>query len=149
MRLRPLLVGATPNPRSNSPTALAGRCTGFLAMISGLSYDVITEDFERVNLVPEVVFGNWPARMARENATKMSATRCQYRDVLLLGKDVGNAFGLKCSFFEEVDVGCGDAFHSYLIPHPSGLCRTWNNPVSRAIGGKLIREVHARWRDAR
>jgi hypothetical protein len=134
-RLRPLLVGMTPNPN--------GRSTRFLSKISGLPHHILVDDFERVNLIPYILPDNrWPKDMARCNAAYMVREgELEDRDVFLLGRPVHQAFfEQERPFFHVED-------RVYFMPHPSGLCRVWNEPIKRTIGGKFLRDAHRRWKE--
>lgn len=149
MRLRPLLVGLMPNPRAPDAPPLVGRCSRFLARISGLPHQTIVDDFELVNLFPRVVQTSHARCWGIDHAAKLvDAQRFDLRDVLLLGRGVGRAFGLSCPFLSAVDAGQGDHNQAWLLPHPSGSCRAWDDPLHRTMGGKLLRDAHTRWREA-
>lgn len=148
MRLRPILIGLTPNPKAvRLQTPLYGHNCGFLARISGLPLNVLHDEFERVNLFPEVHYGKLSTQTGHDNALNLIVIyRLQERDVFLLGEKVAACFFHRCSLFERVEHADGVAWTK--IPHPSGLCRTWNEPMKRTIGGKLLRDAHKRWRES-
>lgn len=81
--------------------------------------------FDRVNLCPS----RWSVREARASAERIRAEDCPA--VVLLGAKVAGAFGLDFRPFTVVRSGlgeCDDGRRFVILPHPSGLCRIWNEP---------------------
>lgn len=120
---KPLLVGEA-NPYSRNPDhALLPwpeRASGrWLMDILGLSEREYLRRFERVNLC---VGRQWSWGEAKQRAATIRAA--WKPPIILLGKKVAEAFG----------VGDQPAFTRvgslYLVPHPSGLNRVWNDPES-------------------
>jgi hypothetical protein len=72
--------------------------------------------FDRVNLCS----GDWSVREARESAKLLRG-----RKLVLCGSKVSQAFGVK---FDPFFV-CHE-FGLVILPHPSGLCRIWNDAGS-------------------
>jgi hypothetical protein len=123
--VKPLLVGEA-NPYGADPyyalyplpeNASGGR----LARILGLSESQYLRLFDRRNLCPM----EWSAPVARAQAENIRAEGREH--VVLLGAKVARAFGFDYAPFTG-------SKHFYLLPHPSGLCRVWNEPdaVQRA-----------------
>lgn len=121
---KPLLVGELnpfggrdyfalfPLPRTSSGGRLAG--------ILGLTPERYLETFDRANLCR----GAWSARTARETAALLAQ---QDRPAfVLLGKRVCEAFGEEYQPFTVGDAPGGTRFG--VLPHPSGLNRSWNDP---------------------
>lgn len=82
--------------------------------------------------------GKWSLRRARERAAELLA---EYPDAdfILLGRKVTIAFGLEgvrpFSLFST-------PIRAYVaLPHPSGLCRTWNEPDAVQRARKLLRAL--------
>lgn len=97
-----------PSPRNCSGERL---CRLVLAM---QDYDYL-ETFDRVNLCA----GTWSAKIAKGMARDIVASR---ERIILLGKKVATAFGIKAAQpFSVHD-------NVLILPHPSGLCRLWNDP---------------------
>ncbi len=117
--MKPLLVGEL-NPYGADPRyalfpyperSAGGRLCHKILATHRADY---LRSFDRVNLCT----GKWTVAAARERATEL---RCAPRPTILLGVKVCNAFGVAFHPFEVVD--------GYLVlPHPSGLCRLWNEP---------------------
>jgi uracil-DNA glycosylase len=131
--VRPLLVGES-NPYGASPEfalyPLPEHASGArLARILGLSRTQYLRAFDRVNLLQ---CSKWSARLAREAASLLDATRPSEQVFVLLGARVCSAFGGTGESLCEVRTGCGRT--AVLLPHPSGRNRVWNEPgtVERA-----------------
>lgn len=139
---RVLLVGEN-NPLSADPAhALypypAANSGGRLCRILGMSPDEYLHTFDRTNLLSR---DRWSAAAAREAAERVVAG--PHRRVVALGVKVASAFGVPTAPFAVHTVGGTDVA---VLPHPSGLCRVWNNPdaelrarayVYRALGRSL------------
>lgn len=96
----------------------------------GLRWDVA------VNLLPPDPQGvPWDAAMAREVAAAWLPRLSEFDLVMLAGRRVVDAFGVEllgtvsecCG--SEVDLG---GVAGLVLPHPSGLCRWWNDPENVA-----------------
>lgn len=152
MTSRVLLIGEAPG-KSGRPgdPALEGRAGRRIARLCGIEYEEYLRRFDRRNLLPEwpgKAPGNgsaWPREEARAIARTNRFSRSldadaeervgfrHYRDVVLLGRRVADAFGLRSTY---------PWFHPTLVmrprfwvaPHPSGASRWWNDPenVKRA-----------------
>ncbi len=85
-------------------------------VILGLSRKRYLECFDRVNLCR----AQWRIREAREAAGRLIHAR---RRVVALGSKVCSAFGIPFEPFSLHDDG-----RILCLPHPSGLCRLWNEP---------------------
>lgn len=73
-------------------------------------------EFDRVNLC----VGPWRLRDARTRAQEIRrANHVRGGKLVLLGAKVCKAFGVEYAPFTADDVQA-------VLPHPSGLCRTWN-----------------------
>lgn len=84
-------------------------------------------EFERRNLCD----GGWDARKAREAARQLVGWRAP---VVLLGAKVARAFGIDP--FEPFTVL--DDRKVLVLPHPSGLCRSWNDPGAFELARTLV-----------
>lgn len=129
----PLIVGED-NPYGSDPRAALyphpERSAGhrLATLVMGLSRRDYLDRFDRVNLCS----GRWSMREARDTAARIRAER---RAVLvLLGAKVCAAFGVEfqpftCSAPASLDV---PQWRFVVLPHPSGRCRLWNDPLSIA-----------------
>jgi len=134
---RPTLLGM------NSPTArpllpsVAGRASAAdrLLKMSGLSRAEFLAAFHRKNVLDG---GEWDHVEAVRAATRMKLRG----DVVVLGKSVWRALRLPRSpFFSEIVTS---AATFYLVPHPSGRCRTYNVSATRRATGRLLRRLATR-----
>lgn len=79
--------------------------------------------FDRRNLCPQ----RWSVKEARANAGEI--LRGPHERVVLLGSKVAGAFGMP---FEPFKIHLSElsaaAKTIVILPHPSGLCRAWNEP---------------------
>ena len=128
--MKPLLVGEA-NPYGASPAMalypLPEGASGdrLCRLIMGLERRDYLKRFDRVNLCPE----RWSQPLARANARAIM--NGEDRVVVLLGSKVAGAFGYLYEPFtvkkqDWVEGGTGPRTF-VLLPHPSGLCRAWNN----------------------
>jgi hypothetical protein len=124
----PLLVGEL-NPHGADPRhALfpypAGSAGGRLCRkVLGLEPREYLKGFSRTNLC----VGRWSDRAAHGAALAIrEAAELDGRKVVLLGLKVCTAFGLLYDPF-TVKSAAG-RLPVAVLPHPSGRCRTWNDP---------------------
>jgi hypothetical protein len=59
------------------------------------------------------------------------------REVVMLGTKVPTALGFKHTGF-DLKPRDGGMFRYYVVPHPSGLCREYNDPEMRVRVGNLL-----------
>lgn len=125
--MRPLLVGED-NPYSADPrhalSPYPERSAGFrlATVILGMNRAQYLRTFDRVNLCAH---GKWSGRIASKTADRLLQDDREH--VVLLGRKVAAAFG--CGdhpAFSTRPLVCGTML--YLLPHPSGLSRAWNEP---------------------
>lgn len=93
--------------------------------------------FERYNLVTGK---EWDARAAVFGAQSL-LSNLQNRKVVICGKAVAKAFDLKkpdFSLYKRHQHG----FDYWIIPHPSGLCREYNDPFNVSRVGDLLLELY-------
>ena len=118
---KPILVGEQ-NPYGSDPYYVLypapDGCSGhrLCCRILGMHRRTYLETFERVNLCD----GPWSVRDARDRATEVS--QLSSRKIIVLGTKVATAFNLKYCRFSQIGKSI------LILPHPSGRCRTWNNP---------------------
>lgn len=136
-----LLVGEA-NPYGADPAfalypAPVG-CSGYRLAVNilGLSRAEYLARFDRVNVLDGP---RWSAPRARQAARIILATR-EPKRVVLLGQKVADAFEVRAPRFSVVrQAGVRYA----IIPHPSGLCRVWNeaHAVPRARAAVALLEA--------
>jgi hypothetical protein len=145
---RVILVGEL-NPFGTDPRLalyhLPRRSSGNrLRVILGLS-DAEYARIPKANLCE----GRWRARDAHDRARRLLADP-ETLVYVLLGKRVRDAFravcgvaGLFADFSTYRDSG-NVAYTLVALPHPSGLCRVWNDPGAAELARDLLRRVAPR-----
>lgn len=131
--MKPLIVGEN-NPYSSNPVyalwpdpphSAGGRLCN---VILGMDIDAYCDTFDRVNLLSQA---KWSVKEARTRAFELlDDTR---HDFILLGAKVSRAFGMLFSPFQTAcmrDYDTDTYYRFLVLPHPSGLCRVWNDPNS-------------------
>jgi len=140
--MKPLLVGEAPAKGSKEP--LGGRSGRFLAKLLGMGMGGFLDAFDRANLLrfrqrPSAGKGDlFDLALASANARRMGL---RGRDVLLLGKRVALAFGLKDpAWLRPVRLGKRERA-AFVLPHPTGINRWWNDGGNRALATGLLSSV--------
>jgi len=134
------IVGQGPGRLGEGRKPFEGKGSGSrLAEIAGVSS--LDEVAVLTNLLPRF-YGkqgkgdSFPLKKARAEAKNMTL---RTKKILLCGKNVARAFGIKADYFEKTTV-CGKI--AYVIPHPSGVNRWWNDEENklraRAFFAKLL-----------
>ena len=133
--VRPLLVGEQ-NPYGGDPEyalyPAPDGCSGqrLCCLILGMRRKAYLESFRRVNLCD----GTWDRSIAANRAGEL---RDSGGPLILLGRKVAASFDLG-GFAPFTIVECGLFL---LLPHPSGLCRQWNEPGAFERARTLVAEV--------
>lgn len=84
----------------------------------------------------------FPAAEARERATQLRRKFVRGRVVVLLGKRTAAAFGLKqTGYFWPPQIV--DRAWVYVVPHPSGMNRWFNDPANEAEMRLFMRDLVA------
>lgn len=129
--MRPIIVGEAPSKNQDPERPIEGRIGKRLALFANLSYEAYLEHFERVNLLhlrqddgTKFIFDNVAAA---EEAKRLRQAWDYGRQVLLLGNRVAKAFGVQGPCFERLVYD----HDFYIVPHPSGLNRFYNDPANR------------------
>jgi len=141
---RPLLVGEAPNRTGDARRPLDGRVGARLAGFAGLDVAAYRRRFARVN-----VLGAWPGAsggkgaafyhdVAAREATRLRRRFRGRRTVVLLGQRVARAFGVRPDYFVERRVAGARVF---VVPHPSGIVRWYNDPANVARMRRFMRAV--------
>lgn len=148
MTTRPLLVGEASNLPGGE--VLRGASGRRLADLAGEDLDRFHELFECVNLL-----ARWPGRSGGVKghvfdpaAARRAAARLDLRGrtVVLLGKRVARAFGLADPpWLQPLRLGRGEAA-AFVVPHPSGIVRWYNEAGNRRAVGRLLRCILKRAR---
>lgn len=119
---KPILVGES-NPYGADPQfalyPAPDGCSGhrLATLILGMSRRDYLDSFDRVNLCA----GSWSLKLAREKVCELR--RGDSRRFILCGSKVCQAFGRTFAPFSS---GWHGGDQVAVLPHPSGLCRLWN-----------------------
>jgi len=144
--VRPVLVGLN-NPHSDDPEkALATDrhgSSGYKLWLmlkeaanrngQDLSEADYLARFNRINLTDAIQFN---VHVAKARVPQLIAS-FRYCRVVLCGTRVPMILGLKHTGF-HLGPQHGKEFAYYVIPHPSGLCREYNDPNMREAVGNLL-----------
>lgn len=136
--MKPILVGEL-NPHGLDPrTALFPRPkngAGYRLChnVLGLHEADYLRSFERINLCT----GKWDA--AEAMSREMEIANSPKTTLVLLGKKVAAAFGFSGGTSFRIEGVYDHA--AVLLPHPSGLCRVWNDLLSVRAARALLTEV--------
>ena len=158
--MKPLLVGEAPGPNGDPEKPLDGRpaarllgCMGFELQgrdAYSKAAKELSEMFEVRNLLdrpmarPEGEKGcEWPKEEAEAAANRLAVLVERGQRVVFLGKRVAAAFPAVDArawwhwnvLGEDWSVA-GIAYAT--IPHPSGIVRTWNEPINRVRAGMVL-----------
>lgn len=142
-----LIVGLVPGTgtASSGPAFVGSKSGRFLAELCGLERDRspdLLRGFDMVNL-----YADEDARRGEDGhelALQMVRERIfgTYSRVVLCGREVAAAFRHGEDWFTVVDrtivFGKRWDYQRVAIPHPSGLCRTWNDQAVRDQGRELM-----------
>jgi hypothetical protein len=140
---RPVIVGMN-NPLSTSPEhalfPAPDGCTGhriwrMLNERTGCTRGQYLAAFDRRNLV----VGDWSAQVARDSAAQLISGMERGRVVVVLGEGPRRALDLPRQLIRPVS-RLGVVWRQ--IPHPSGRCRFYNDPVARAVVALLLEELY-------
>lgn len=145
--MKPVLVGLS-NPYSSNPDfALhvepkTGSGYRLWKMLQSVDPTVTAEQylkaFDRRNLTDGK---NWSAAGLRKAARKMKFEPGS--TVVVLGNDVRLAFGLPDNMLIHPLYDDRLRITWRYVPHPSGLCRFYNNPVQKRLVALLLRDLYS------
>ncbi len=150
---RPLIIGQAPGPNTDPELPLfpvpSGSAGGRLQSLMGLTRGQYLKRFDRVNLLPffpgkckrDDKFPMTPAKLAARAIRPLLAGRT----VVLLGRNVANAFLLDLPFHEWTDlqarrrnkllqmegVECDGVARLAIVPHTSGRSHWYNKEENK------------------
>lgn len=138
--MKPLIVGEAPSKNEDVPNPISGRVGKRLAECCGTSLDEFLHRFERTNLLKVRQDTKEKGFEFDEQAASLAAYEMadpayssfalhEGRVVILLGKRVAAAFGASPEYFSLQRVGT--KADVYVVPHPSGVNRWWNEAANR------------------
>lgn len=119
--MKPLLIGLKLNSLSGSGVPLGGRIGRFLAKLCGQTYSEYLKRFERINVRPNL--GNVKRKMVG-------------RSCVVFGREASRILGLSISWYAADSSG-----KIYVLPHPSGLNRMYNNPNNRQAARTILLHI--------
>lgn len=128
IRAKPTLVGEANSLGADPSFALypmPERCSGerLCCLVLGMYKRDYLSYFRRLNLCPN----EWSAKRARWRAAEIAL---EGGKLVLLGAKVAASFGaLYEPFMVRKMMRCGHG-EALVLSHPSGRCRTWNDPLS-------------------
>lgn len=152
--MKPLLVGEAPGPNGDPDHPLEGRPAGRLLECMGWTANELEgtepgarlrEMFEVRNLIdrpmprPEGAKGcDFPREEAAEAARSLVLLVEREQTMVLLGKRVAAAFGQSGVAYWKTILPGGVPAPLVVVPHPSGIVRLWNDPVTRVQTGHVL-----------
>lgn len=116
-----------------------GRCGAFLTRLLGADYRSL---FDEANLLD-----TWPGPSGKGSAAPRLDLRLawdaflladRHQAVVLCGKRVAGAAGLRMGFLGRLGA---QGRTLLLVPHPSGVCRWWNDPGCREAARRFLLEA--------
>jgi uracil-DNA glycosylase len=139
---RPLIVGEAPARTTVGAPAFTGPAGRRIAALAGV--DDLRDAFDAVNLLDR-----WPGRQGkgaafppaqgRDAARALLERVGRRRPLVLAGRRVAAAFGLRAlPYLERGDLAGRPV---WVLPHPSGVCRWWNDPANRDRAAALLRAL--------
>lgn len=147
--MKPVLLGLN-NPHSTDPSKALGvepaNASGHrlwsMMWQAGFgrepALEILPEDYEegfdRYNLLDQEVFRHVDFTIERY---QFIMDRLEGRTVVMCGTNVPRALDLPHTGF-HIQPRNTSLFTYYIIPHPSGLCREYNDPEMRSKVGKLL-----------
>lgn len=137
--VKPLLVGEA-NPYGGDPHfalyPAPDGCSGhrLCKLILKMRRADYLREFERRNLCPH----NWNMREAREHAAELRTWRAP---LILFGAKVARAFDFNPFEPFTLTNGGREWDKTLVLPHPSGLCRTWNEVGAFEKARELVAKV--------
>ena len=149
-----LLIGQAPGRGGDGQQALSGRAAALLANMAGIPREELLRRFDRHNLLdrwpgksPAGKGDIFPASAARDAADRIKRTLRRRGvtfagpTVLLVGKAVARAFGLRRPEYLTWYPGFEWCLKGAVIPHPSGINRWWNSSRNRRRASRFLKQI--------
>lgn len=123
-----ILIGEAPGPKNHGALQplfpRQGTAGGRLHAMSGLSVGDYVHGTARMNLVQRCPEKGYPSEEAKQRADIIKSLLDPDDVVICCGMRVAKMMGLEKKFFEQQELAVTPA---YVIPHPSGLNRVYND----------------------
>jgi len=149
--MKPILIGLN-NPHSRRPEhalfplpfgASGYRLWSMLSAVSGMSRSEYAESFDRRNLSPDM--RDLPKSELRSLGARAIDAVPRGARVVLLGQQVRVAISDRLSRPLDASLTIHpqerDGVVWRLIPHPSGRCLYYNDPVARTMVGMMLADL--------
>ncbi len=144
---RILIIGQAPVPNTDPAEPLwpepASSSGGRLAAFAGLTPGEYLAKFDRINLLNEFQGRRWkrddtgPIELGRVAASAIRPL-LKGRRVILVGRNVSEAFGLDVPFHTWVGVG---GFNAAVVPHPSGRSHWYRDSGNSSLSRQFWRQL--------
>jgi len=144
MTPKPLIIGEAPGKHGDPRTPIEGRIGARLAEWCGLPFDEFLTTFQRINLLEVQPQDSGKGTDFNVRAAGKVARAMQYlfepgQVVIVLGKRAGAAFGFtNIEYFQKATLN-GAAV--YVVPHPSGVNRWFNEPENELTMIRFMRGI--------
>lgn len=140
-----VFVGEAPGPKdTTSRTPLwsirKGSAGSRLRAMTGLDRSAWTRRVPKFNLVPYRIT-KWPREFAEQQAQNLSSSLLRDCDLVLCGRKVARAFGVPSKHPWLVWTRSAWGPRVVVIPHPSGLCREYNDPEFVKRASRFLKRV--------
>ena len=142
---RILLIGQAPSRGGDPTRPLEGKIGEKIASLAGMEFAQYLARTDRMN-----VLDRWPGKNGgKGDSFPMIAARCAAagkssmlaeRVVMFVGKASAAAFGLRTEYLTwswSAELSC----RFFILPHPSGIVRWWNDSTNVQQAAKFLREV--------
>jgi len=144
---RILIIGQAPGPNTDPAEPLwpepASGAGGRLAAFAGLTPAEFLARFDRINLLNEFPGrkwkrdDTWPVEPGRVAASAIRPL-LKGRRVILLGRNVAEAFGLHVPFHTWVGA---QGFNAAVVPHPSGRNHFYRDSGNSSVSAAFWRQL--------
>lgn len=146
--MRPLVVGQAPSADTDGRPPFCGRSGARLAELLGVEHRQLGQLVDLVNLLER-----WPGKSPTGRgdafpydqaaaAAAMLLAVTPHDRVIVCGRGVWRALGLHGDV-EPLGRGYAAGRLFLNLPHPSGLCRWWNDPANVDRAGAVLRHFVA------
>jgi len=144
--LKSVIIGQAPHKSAvkNFRPLIDGKCGYRLSETCGIEHEEYAQIFNTINLIDEYMGKSgkgdyFPLKLAKEKASQIwPDLDSKYDIVILAGKSVANAFGIKAEYFQWIKI---NDINLVVIPHPSGVNRWWNDDSNKEKAKQFMRNL--------